>query len=85
MSRSKRARRSESNRNSRIVTRGTDTMYARQTFTASRDEGSLLAVAETESNNATTFTIARNGAQLALNGHEARTLFNVLAKHYYGG
>jgi hypothetical protein len=58
-------------------------MIARQTFTAARDEGSLVAVAQTESNNATTFVISRNGAQLQLNGNEARTLFNVLAKHYY--
>ena len=82
----KRARRSESNRNSRIVTRNRlGSEYARQTFTAARDEGSLLAIAQTESNNATTFTIQRDGAQLQLNGNEARTLFNVIAKHYYGG
>jgi hypothetical protein len=76
----------DSNRNSRIVSRNREgTVFGRQTFTSQRDEGTLNAVIETESNNATTFTIQRAGAQLELNGNEARTIFNVLAKHYYGG
>ena len=75
----------DSNRNSRIVTRNRDgSMIARKTFTARRDEGSLQAMAQTESNNSTTFVIERNGAQFTFNGNEARTIFATLEKHYYG-
>jgi hypothetical protein len=77
--------RSDSNRNSRIVTRNRPgSVYARYTRTAGRDPGTLQAAVVTESNGSTAVEIERAGASLLLNGHEARTLFNVLAKHYWG-
>lgn len=85
MSRNRRTRRSESNRNSRIVTRPYEgTLYARTTFTKNRDVGALVAAVDTTSNNSTSLHLERAGAILRLNGHEARTLFLMLEKHYYG-
>lgn len=84
-SRNRKSRRSESNRNSRIVTRPYEgTIYARSTYTSGRDEGTLVAAVDTASNNTTTLQIARAGAMLELNGHEARTLFRLLETHYFG-
>ena len=83
MSRSNRSRRSESNRNSRIVTKFSPTSYtARVTRTERRDEGSLNAVAVTDSSNASAFVMSKAGTTIELNGHEARTLFLTLQKHY---
>lgn len=83
MSRSKRSRRSQSNRNSRIITKNSNSSdLARTTFTSRRDEGTLNAVAVTDSSNSSAFVLSRAGTTLELNGHEARTLFLTLQKHY---
>ena len=77
--------RSDSNRNARIVSSDRPgSQYARTTRTAGRDPGTLQAAVVTESNATSALVIERAGAQLLFNGHEARTLFNVLAKHYWG-
>lgn len=85
MSRSSKTRRSESNRNSRIVSKPrNNSLYGRTSFTQGRDEGSLVAVVNTESNNATQLVLSRSGTTVQLSGKEARTLFALLEKHYYG-
>jgi hypothetical protein len=77
--------RSNSNRNSRIVTQRSSTSWtARSTYTDNRDPGSLQALVDTQSNNATDMVINRNGVTLQLTGHEARTLYALLDKHYNG-
>ncbi len=77
--------RSTSNRNSRIVTQWSPSSYmARSTFTENRDPGSLQALVDTQSNNATDMVINRNGVTFQLTGHEARTLYALLDKHYNG-
>lgn len=76
---------SGSNRNSHIVTQQREgTLYGRTSYTQGRDEGSLVAAVNTESNNTTSLVLARGGATLQLSGNEARTLFALLEKHYYG-
>lgn len=69
------------NKNSRIETewRG---VVARRSETARRDEGTLTAKVETSSSNSTNFQIQKGSATLDLNGHEARTLFQLLQSHY---
>jgi len=85
MRKNRRIKRSESNRNSRIVTQPRpETLFARSTYTANRDPGSMVALVNTESNNATQLVLSRNGATLQLSGHEARTLLQLLEKHYLG-
>lgn len=74
-----------SNRNSRIVSNvNVHTLHARETYTDRRDPGSLVAVAQTSTNNATNFLLSRGGVTVELNGHEARTLLRLLETHYYG-
>lgn len=83
MSKSHYKDRSWSNRNSRIVTNGSDSSwYARTTFTKDRDAGSLNVLVETDSSKATAFVLNKDGTTLELNGHEARTMFLTLQKHY---
>ena len=69
------------NKNSRIETewRG---ITARRSETARRDEGTLTAEVDTTSSNSTNFQIRKGPATLELTGHEARTLFQLLASHY---
>jgi hypothetical protein len=69
------------NKNSRIETEWFG-ITARRTETARRDEGTLTAEVSTSSNNSTNFQIRKGPATLDLNGHEARTLFQLLASHY---
>jgi hypothetical protein len=75
-------RRSSANRNAYISVRETRTGRVR-TETVGRDSGSLVASASTDpESNSTSFFIGRQGASLVLNGHEARTLYRVLQRHY---
>jgi hypothetical protein len=76
------------NKNSRVVTR-TDRTGKLRTETVRRDFGFDVAVTTDMRNNSTRVFIdsqGRNGnvpyASLDLNGHEARTLFLALAKHF---
>lgn len=82
---SKRSRRSESNRNSRILTRPNyEAATGGFTFTKGRDADSLKVSARTSSNNATEVVITRFGGEekLVLSGNEARTLQRALNAHY---
>lgn len=79
-------RKSQSNRNSRIVSELSDTSYlARTTFTKGRDVGSLNVVAVTDSSNASALVLSKAGTTVELNGHEARTVYLALQKHYQNG
>ena len=79
------SQRSERNRNSRLVSRPLgNTLYGRITFTKNRDEDSLHAAVSTESNNSSLLVLSRSGTTISLTGNEARTLFSLLEKHYYG-
>jgi hypothetical protein len=69
------------NKNSRIETEWRGSV-ARRSETARRDEGTLTAEVDTTSSNATSFQIRKGPATLELNGHEARTLFQLLQSHY---
>ena len=72
-----------SNRNSRIVRKLSRFSYlARTTYTANRDQGSMQAIVETDSSGTSSFLVTRNGTTVSFNGNEARTLFNLLTKHY---
>ncbi len=74
-----------SNRNSRIVSHiNSNTVYGKETFTQGRDEGTLKAAIGTSTNNATNLVLNRNGVTIELSGNEARTIFSLLEKHYYG-
>jgi len=77
----KRYTRRAQNKNSRIETSWSG-VYARKSETARRDEGTLVAEIDTSSSNSTTFQIRKGPATFELNGHEARTLFTLLASHY---
>ena len=82
---SKRNRRNESNRNSRIVSKSNmNALVGGVTFTKGRDAEALKVSARTNSNNSTEVVITRNGGEekLVLSGFEARTLQRVLNKHY---
>lgn len=86
MSKFKRTRRSGANRNSRIFTKLSPTSaVARTTFTAHRDEGTLQAAIATDSSNSSAFVISKGGTTVELNGHEARTLYRTLSRHYDSG
>lgn len=83
--RSRRARRSESNRNSYILRRpNSDASVGGQTFTKGRDSDALKVSARTQSNNSTEVVLTRFGGEerMVLNGHEARTLQRLLNAHY---
>lgn len=75
------ARARAQNKNSRIETEWRGEV-ARRSETARRDEGTLTAEVDTTSSNSTSFQIRKGPATLELNGHEARTLFQLLSKHY---
>ncbi len=82
---SKRSRRSDSNRNSFILNRPTETaMVGGYTFTKGRDADALKVSARTSTNNSTEVVITRFGGdeRIVLTGNEARTLQRVLNKHY---
>jgi hypothetical protein len=82
---SKKTRRSESNRNSFILNRpNQDAQVGGFTFTKRRDADALKVSARTSSNNATEVVITRyqGDERLVLSGAEARTLQRVLNKHY---
>lgn len=82
---SKKVRRSDSNRNAYILSRpNLDAMIGGYTFTKGRDEDSLKASARTASNNSTEVVITRfrGDERLVLSGNEARTLQRFLNKHY---
>jgi hypothetical protein len=75
-------RRSTTNRNAYINVRETRSGRVR-TETVGRDSGSLVASASTDpQSNSTSFFIGRQGSSMILNGHEARTLYRVLQRHY---
>lgn len=81
----KRTRRNDSNRNSRITTDvRPSSLFARTTYTDNRDPGSLVAIVDTQSNNATDFVVSRGGSSMKFSGNEARTLLQLLEKHYFG-
>lgn len=72
------------NRNSKIVSRFDKTNKLR-TETQNRDAGSVkMAVSTDVRNNSTNFFIdlANGDGTLRLNGREARSVFNLLVKHY---
>ena len=82
---SKRSRRSESNRNARILNKPNDqAMVGGYTFTKGRDQDALKVSARTSSNNSTEVVITRFGGdeRLVLSGNEARTLQRALNTHY---
>jgi len=84
-SRSRRTRRSESNRNAYILSRpNEDAQVGGYTFTKGRDRDSLKVSAVTSSANSTEVVITRfrGKERLELNGHEARTLFRLLSSHF---
>lgn len=70
------------NRNARIRSRLTPNGKLR-TETSNRDSGSISVAASSVSTGATQLFIDTvGGASLRLGGHEARTLYRVLKKHY---
>ena len=73
-------RRNESNRNSRIVNIQDGTRST--TYTSGRDPGSLTAAIETSPQRASSLVLNRSGATFVFDGNEARTLFQLLSKHY---
>lgn len=82
---SKRSRRSESNRNARILNKpNLDAMVGGYTFTKGRDQDALKVSARTSTSNATEVVITRFGGdeRLVLSGNEARTLQRALNAHY---
>ena len=81
----KRARKSESNRNARILTKPNfEAAVGGYTFTKGRDADALKVSARTSSNNSTQVVITRHGGEekLVLSGNEARTLQRALNAHY---
>lgn len=84
-SRSRRARRSESNRNAYILrSPNENAQVGGYTFTKGRDRDSLKASAWTSSSNSTEVVITRQGGEekLVLTGREARTLQRFLNDHF---
>lgn len=82
---SKRSRKSESNRNAYILTQPNfEAAKGGYTFTKGRDADSLKVSARTTSNNSTQVVITRFGGEerLVLSGNEARTLQRALNAHY---
>lgn len=75
------ARARAQNKNSRIETEWRGDV-SRRSETARRDEGTLTAEVDTTSSNSTFFMINKGPATFYLNGHEARTLFQLLSSHY---
>lgn len=71
------------NKNARIVSVvNPNALKGGVTYTSKRDPGSLNATVGTTSNGTTTLSITRPGFGVTFNGNEARTLFNLLRKHY---
>lgn len=82
---SKKTRRSESNRNAFILVRpNQDAQVGGYTFTKGRDPEALKVSARTSSNNSTEVVITRfrGDEKLVLSGNEARTLQQALNRHY---
>ena len=73
----------DTNKNARIVNR-TDRTGKSRTETQRRDSGADFAISTDERNNSTNLFIGGFGAPGAvrLDGHEARTLYRLLSKHY---
>ena len=73
----------DTNRDARIATRIDRTGKIR-TETQRRDQGSLNAAVSTDvtSNTTRLFIDMPDGVPVKLNGHQARSLFRVLSKHY---
>ncbi len=71
-----------SNKNARIVSRLTQNNKLR-TETTRRDSDALNAAVSTDSSNATKlFLDLADGTKLTFDGHDARTIYRLLDRHY---
>jgi hypothetical protein len=71
------------NKNARIVTvPNPNAQRGGVTYTSQREPGSLNATVGTTSDGTTTLSVTRPGFGVTFNGHEARTLYSLLRKHY---
>lgn len=71
------------NKNARIVSvPNPNALRGGVTYTSQRDPGSLNATVGTTSDGVTTLSVTRPGFGVTFSGTEARTLYNLLRKHY---